>query len=295
MKLLVLADLHYNDYNDFSLCKKQEIARMRDKVDAVVLCGDNAEVDEGFEHHHKLFSFLRKKFSCPIGFVAGNHDLWARKIGMDVEKILYEIYPKLAKEYDLCYLETGIIKMDNVSLIGTYGHYDYSFFVPNRGVTMKDIRAFRLQLPGLEPKIWKDKIKIKKTISDKKLCNKLLDGFEERLNSVNGDNTIISISHTLPCLEVNGHSENSYQNFYSTYSGSKRLGKIIENSKIQYHFCGHTHMPAETKLGDTKVINIGSDYKLLRSLIINTKNSKIKIKEKLLTGLLELETFELVS
>jgi Icc-related predicted phosphoesterase len=292
MKILVLADLHYNDYNYTSYGKKHELESITDKIDGVLLCGDNAEVDHDFENHHKLFKFLRKKFSCPIGFVAGNHDIWTREIGVESEKVLYEIFPKMAKTYDISYLETQIMKMGELRFTGTYGHYDYSFFLPNAEVKMADVKKSKVILPGMRL-TYNDKSKMQLEKSDQKLSSQLIESFEKRLK--NQDlKKMITISHTIPDLALVGRAVNDSRSvFLSAYSGSVKLKKVLERYPPAYHFCGHTHLPAEMKIGQTHAINVGSDYKLLRYGILNTKSGQTSFKDKLIEELPVIETYSL--
>ena len=292
MKLLILADLHYNDYNYTSEGKKQELEKITDNLDAVVLCGDNAEVDSGFQNHNKLFRFLRKKFSCPIGFVAGNHDLWTKEIGVDSEKALYEVFPKLAKTYEISYLETEIMNVEDMRITGTYGHYDYSFFVPDRGIKMKDIKNAQVILPGLRF-TYNDKKRMQLGKSDAKLSGQLIESFEKRLKNYD-PKRMITVSHTIPDLALVGRAvRDSRSVFLSAYSGSVKLRKALERYSPTRHFCGHTHLPAQARIGKTMAINVGSDYKLLRYGILNTKSGQTSFKEKLIEDMPVIETYSL--
>ncbi len=292
MKILVLADLHYTDYNYTSEGKKQELEKITDNLDGVLLCGDNAEVDNGFQNHNKLFRFLRKKFSCPIGFVAGNHDIWTKEIGIDSEKALYDIFPKLAKTYDISYLETEVMNVEDMRITGTYGHYDHSFFLPNDQVKMADIKKSKVILPGYKL-TYNDQAKMQLRKSDAKLCGQLIESFEKRLKNQDMKK-MITISHTLPDLTLVGRTVNDSRSvFLSAYSGSIKLKRVLERYSPAYHFCGHTHLPAKANIGQTLAINIGSDYKLLRYGILNTKSGQTKFKEKLIEDLPIIDTYSL--
>lgn len=292
MKILILADLHYNDYNYTSTCKKNELEKITDKIDGVILCGDNAEVDTNFENHTKLFKFLRKKFSCPIGFVAGNHDIWTKEIGVDSEKALYEIFPKLAKAHDISYLETEIMNVGDIRITGTYAHYDYSFFLPNNEVKIADIKKSRVVLPGMRL-TYNDRAKMWLEKSDAKISGHLIEDFQRRLKNQDMEK-MITVSHTIPDLALVGRPVNDSRSvFLSAYSGSVKLKRVLEKYSPKYHFCGHTHLPAEAKIGQTTAINVGSDYKLLRYGILSTKSGQTGFKEKLIEDMPIIETYSL--
>lgn len=269
MKLLVLADLHYNGYR----LKIEKLAKLEDNFDGVLLCGDNAEFVPSWVYHHKLFGFLRKKFSCPIGFVAGNHDLWGKKYGINGKDILDEIMPRIAKGYELSYLEKENLKIGKFTISGTYGHYDYSFAKFTRGLTMNAIRNYSLVIPGKNI-IWKDGDCIDwQGKQDLEICHGLLNNLEQRVNGI--DRNLIIISHMVSNIPSIGHPEKSIiQDFCSAYSGSKKFEQLIQKHHPIFHLCGHTHAIADINIGETRVLNVGSDYNLLRYLILEEKSEK---------------------
>ncbi|MBI5148964.1 hypothetical protein HZA33_04765, partial [Candidatus Pacearchaeota archaeon] len=59
--------------------------------------------------------------------------------------------------------------------------------------------------------------------------------------------------------------------------GSNYLGKVLQSHNIDYHFCGHTHRYSQGMLGKCLIINIGSDYDMLKYALLDTEKKKIKI------------------
>jgi Icc-related predicted phosphoesterase len=270
MKLLAISDLHYSLDDKISENKLDALRKINNSLDLVVLCGDNAGVLRNFNNHHKLFSFLKEKFSCPIAFVCGNHDLWTKKIGIDYKKALYEVYPKIAGEHGLHYLEQENLKIGNFTIAGTYGHYDYSLARYSRAVTKENIESYSI-FAFESIKTWRDGEKILKiNDSDKTICDKLLDNFDLRLEKID-NKKLITVSHTIPSKRFSGHKDSFIQDWYLAYSGSRRLEKIIKKYSPRLHLCGHTHAIYGGKLGNTQVINIGSDYNILRYCIVQLK------------------------
>ena len=139
MKSLILTDIHYQQNNPVSRKKLKDIMSIKDNINAVILCGDNAELSENESNHFFLFEGLRKRFDCPIGFVLGNHELWGKNIGIHSEELLNKLFLDLADKYNLTYLENENLVVENMTFIGTYGHYDYSFLKKGKVVTIEDL------------------------------------------------------------------------------------------------------------------------------------------------------------
>ena len=148
MKIIVLSDLHFAN-DDFSLRILAGLEKVTsEKPDALLLCGDNVEVSGNCRTHRYLFTFLRSKFDCPIGFVAGNHDLWTSRWQIKSEAMLNEILPEIAEKNKVEYLENKIMQVGKWNIAGTYGHYDYSLAGLSDKVTMQDVKNFYITIEG---------------------------------------------------------------------------------------------------------------------------------------------------
>lgn len=280
MKALIFADLHFDNWWNpekqgiyFSTQdKKDYIKYIKEKADCVLLCGDNATLIYNFENHRQLFRLLKKKFKCPIGFVLGNHELWRSQTYYG--KIIYNYFNKLAEEEGVAYLENKNLKIKDWIIAGTYGHYDYSLGKTEDGITKKNFENGVAEIEGRLIR-WLDKKFINlgdKT--DEQICFQILDKFEKRIPK--NTDKIITISHTLPNMDVCGHKKSKKQNFLGAFSGTKRLEKILENYPIKYHFCGHTHAKAQTKINSTQVFNVGSDYEDIKYILLDTEKNDVK-------------------
>jgi len=197
----------------------------------------------------------------------GNHELWGKNANVSSRELLNDIFPTLGNEYGFTYLEHTNLIVKDTTFVGTYGHFDYSFLKQESSVTITDLLRGSLNINGRQI-FWKDRFFMDwEGRTDQSVCAELVGGFEQRLKAVR--NTI-SISHTIPSLGLHGWPESPEQLFYQPYSGSRLIGDAIERSGESHHFCGHTHAKAKAQMGKTQVINVGSDYNVLRYVIISS-------------------------
>ncbi len=279
MEALVLFDLHYQDANPNSRKKLDEILRIPVEFQAVILGGDNAELSDGLHNHRVLFKSLRERFNCSQGFILGNHELWGRLAHISSRSLLYDIFPAIGQEYGMIYLEQGNLQINETTFVGTYGHFDYSFLREGKGIT-RDILKKGVFVKGKNKIKWKDiHLMDWEGKNDAEVCKELVSDFERRLQMVSSPQ-IITISHTLPRLALNGWPDSPEQYFMEAYSGSDLIGDALERNHSNYHFCGHSHIRAEATIGETPAINIGADYDNLRYAIISIEGGRSKVQER---------------
>ncbi len=263
MRLVVLADLHmdYTKTTRLSGWKEsvlETVAREHaSQIDCLLLAGDNAEYAPGLPHHKLLYRFLRKTFSCPIGLVSGNHDVWVRAPGFTQKDaswtVLLEQLPELAGTEDIVDLETTTLSLASGVIVGTYGHYDASLRSPPvfpEGLVSNDQRYCD----------WE-------TDTHASVVAKLLRRFADQIQSVPAGKALVTISHTIPVRAAVGHPPNYFQDNMDAYAGTTRLADSVQN-KATLHFCGHSHAPASVQVGSTLVHNVGSKYTTLVYLLV---------------------------
>lgn len=274
----MLFDLHYQHNNPLSKKKLEIITEIEGNFDSLILGGDNAELSSDLQNHRVLFDRLKRRFECPTSFIIGNHELWGRLGNISSWRLLNETFPNLGKEYNFTYLEKGNLDIKDISFIGTYGHFDYSFLRQDRGVSIEDLLRGTFFTDGKKI-TWKDRLYMDwEDKDDEEVCAELVSAFVERIKTATGK--IISVSHTIPRLSLNGWSDSPAQHFMEAYSGSNLIGDVLEADGGEYHFCGHTHAKARAEIGKTIVINIGSDYNVLRYAILQIDGEKSMVKER---------------
>jgi Icc-related predicted phosphoesterase len=265
MRALLFSDLHIGLRG---VEKLEMITKINATPDAVILCGDNAEVTKDLFYHQVLFQLVQKKFQCPVGFICGNHDLYGKRINESVEEMLFEHYPRLAKHTGVIYLEQENLRVQDCTFSGTYAHYDYSF---SSVFDRNDLRTGRTII-GKREHIWVDKEEMLLQETDEGLCHRLLDAWESRLSGEN----LITISHTVPSLKLNAWRKSPANEFLICYSGAAGIEKIIRKYQPAFHFCGHTHKYARARMGKTDVRNISGHYDILTYIELDTQNKTVK-------------------
>ncbi len=274
MRAIILADTHFDYKRDPSLTARKEraIRSLDSDVDCVLLCGDNAELRPDLSDHKKLFAILKNRFCCPIGFVAGNHELWG---GMRVssEKLLWEVLPSLAEDFEMTYLEKENLRIEGITIAGTYGHFDYSLSGVRGGSPTQEFITGYAIINGIHHQLrdrifmdWQGK-------SDEEVTSILINALEERIR---GKTELITISHTVPNKQATGHPETKEQDFSGLFSGTEKLERIIQDYRPVYHFCGHTHAPAQLRIGESIVFNIGTDYDDFRYALLDTAEKSVQ-------------------
>ena len=282
MKATIFTDLHFDHIMGYTRTGKKEdiIKRIAEKeTDCVLLCGDNAEFDYDFFSHERTFEFFKEIFNCPIALVAGNHCLWG-KGHYSSRDLLYNQYQQLATEFGLIYLENENLQIGDFTIVGTYGHYDYSLGKVGNGITKENFLTGRAII-GDKVHGWVDKSYMDwQGKTDEEITRELMENFINRISNKKGQ--LITLSHTLPNMDVVGHPLSKLQNFLGAYSGTLLLEEIIRENEPLYHFCGHTHAEATSKIGKTKVINIGSSFKNLKYALLDTAKNTVEIFQEAL-------------
>ena len=277
MKVIITADLHYgiSPYHDKKTLQFIRGLSSLLPVDALVICGDAAETvhlsgkDTGF-NHRRLFAEIKKLPIEEIAFCAGSHDIWTSS-PLDSWQIYSTLLKNIADESGVTYLDSDNLYLNNLAIVGTMGHYDYS--LATKGLTYRGMKVtathYELKTPpGHSSPVWNDANHVRWDYSDKEACQRICQSFEERYKEaiLKCDNIIVA-THTVPNVEMNGHQEknNERSNFLNAFSGTTRLEEIImnygEKTKKIKAFSGHTHLAVGPLIKEgVEFTNIGGDY-----------------------------------
>jgi len=245
-------------------------------INAIVIAGDIAEngpesTDEIGKHHRSAFELLKKTGCSKIAFCAGSHDIWCISQKPDSWDILQNSLFAMATEYGFTYLERENLYLDEIAIVGTMAHYDYSMAEEGLvfdGITVRT-KHYRDKIPpGYDAPVWGDALYIRWQYNDIEACHLLLEDFEKRLSEANEKAKVILVaSHTVPIIDMNGHifNTNLQKRFLNAFCGTHLLNEIIlrqnKNGKIKGAISGHTHVKIGpiTRDGIT-YRNIGGDY-----------------------------------
>ena len=105
---------------------------MRYRPDALVVAGDLSSAQQAGE----ALKNLRDCFpQGPIAVCLGNHDFWmldnARRESESLSGIIDHYWVPAAKSFDIVLLDVENLHLQDIAIVGGYGHYDLGFAFPN--------------------------------------------------------------------------------------------------------------------------------------------------------------------
>ena len=277
MRIGCVADLHFGISAPVSRKVEDFIDReiASAELDLLVIAGDLAETEEGDvaigTHHRTLLLRLRSAVKGKIAFCAGNHDIWTCNPNIDSETVYRERLRDLAGETETTYLDAENLLLEDLAVVGCYGHFDFSLRVPDlvhAGVAVTDEHYRSQTPPGYAAPIWMDGLRITWRWDDCAACAAICAQGRERMQSALAQSRkILFISHGVPRNEINGHrqSQRPESLFLNAFSGTTRLEEIIRlavpvGAQV-VAVSGHTHMQIpHTRLDGIDYRNVGGNY-----------------------------------
>lgn len=286
MRLLLTADLHYN--HPRSRAPADELIEQMNRAggDVLLVVGDTAAFDGP-----ALESCLsRFHFPGPRLFVAGNHELWTH--GPDSHENFRQSLPRRVRQLGWHWLQSQPFVADGVAIVGSVGWYDYSFAQENLGIPRRfyaakvspgaaehlpqhtSLLAKTDDLPPHARQVvarWNDGQFVKLHRSDEQFLEELLSELESQLDSLRGVHHVIAAVHHLPFAQLLPPSHSAQWDFAKAYLGSGRIGDLfLRYTNLRQVLCGHSHFPAEARVGHIHAINIGSGYRSKKFLSIES-------------------------
>lgn len=276
MRLIVTADLHYNHPRS-----KQGAIDLIDQMnrsggDVLLVIGDSAAADgDDLEQCLSKFSFTGPKL-----FVAGNHELWTH--GPDSYELYHTVLPQRLRDLGWQWIEAEPFQAEGLAIVGSVGWYDYSFAqkalaIPDRFYAQKVSPGAAERLPELAHLVegsdisaqsreivarWNDGKFVKLHRDDAIFLEELIARLEAHLAAVHHADRIVAAIHHLPFRELLPPSHGSQWDFAKAYLGSEKIGHCLQRfERVTHVLCGHSHWPAEAKIGGIQAINIGSGYR----------------------------------
>ena len=252
MRTRPLSDLHFEFHADLG---KEFIARQDPRgVDLLVLSGD-------ITHAHlsaEMFERFRKKFSCPIVFVPGNHEYHKSSRG-PATRALRGAVDRLRGVH---WLDNEVIEIEGQRVLGTtlwYGPPE----VPIHPLLLSTREEWQRGFIRMKESAGSDKV-IEDVFADFKFISGLrswvYDEHERsmaflRENLRAGD---IVMSHFLPsrCSVTTEWQERLNTGFFVT-----DVHALIEERKPALWIHGHTHESLDYQIGPTRVICNPLGYK----------------------------------
>lgn len=236
-----MTDLHIDDFPE----NLHEIAMLIEgqSADIFLIGGDNGG-DAGIARIIHLLRGTHPK--AAIAWVMGNHELW------------HHVIDHLWLDYsnpNACYLEIDNLETDTCTVVGTYGHYDYSGGDP--AICHEIYEQYRFGDMG-----WNDRFIIRDQ-TNPEIAREIAERFAVRYRrALARELPIVVLMHTLAFAELNAWQ----RNFYGAYGTNSFIGDEIlrHDTKPIVLFCGHTHNPIRIETYGFPMINTGSDYNEVR-------------------------------
>jgi Icc-related predicted phosphoesterase len=265
-RIIVTGDIHW------PYAKASQIKDMCAEIhnigpDVLAIIGDIAEVRINITYFQECLNLLRVEFSeIPILVLPGNHDLWIHdNQKWDSRQLFDEMLPTMTRLAHCHWLETENFILDEMAIVGSYLHYDYS---------AKDKVGFASTLPDLWFEQNKDLILndrfMKGLPADVIFAKELGDAFRMRLQTAQDDDAIkqiIVLTH-VPCMEeqITRNPQNYQWAIATPYFGNLSHQDLIKScDKVRFVVSGHSHQGMRTTLNlgnrpEIEVINLDADY-----------------------------------
>jgi hypothetical protein len=248
---------------------------VRHRPDALVVAGDLSSAQQAGE----TMKILRGCFpEGPIAVCLGNHDFWtldnSRKESDSLSGIIDRYWVPAAKSFDIVLLDVGNLYLQDMAIVGGYGHYDLGFAVPGLaydGITVTEEDYLRGSPFANSALRWRDFQFMPSERHLRDIAHQQVEGVRQRLFESRNSRTIV-VLHTPPFEELLGvpplgsappDSDPSVYAFFRAYLGNRSMGTLLQEARdnLVAVVCGHTHRRAgPLNLGRTIGINIGSDY-----------------------------------
>ncbi len=279
MKVIALADLHYNIPRCREHVQEQARAVCQKGGDVLVIAGDTASTEiHFFEDALRLFQdFPGRKL-----LVSGNHDVWVLA-AEDSRKRYEQTLPDICRGHGFEYLDAGPVVIDGTAFVGTMGWYDYSFrdeslAVPLRFYEAKvgpgaaealrrhqylvnghgDVTEAMKQITA----IWRDGQHVRLGATDAEFTAEQAGKLQRHLDEVAPQvQQIVAVVHHLPIWGMAPQAEEPNWRFARAFLGSCCFGEMLDRQpKVRYVLAGHSHWPHRGRGVHAEYINVGSGY-----------------------------------
>lgn len=232
--------------------------------DAVIIAGDQGGT---LREARAALALARAILPCPIGVIAGNHDLWGRAPGGGDSLVLFErTWPALCRELDMVWLETDAMRIGSTAITGTIGWYDYSRRPPLDHPLSRDFNPDRLA--AVKGAYNNDAHYINWELTDPEFSDRVGAALETRLYELDADTSVESVivATHVPAFAEQLVSMPDDSPIADAYFGNITLGqRIVRYPKVRHIVSGHTHRSVpwtELRRGGRtiEVATVASDY-----------------------------------
>lgn len=291
MKILFTADLHLLRATQEHTLLKVRKWITRHRPDAFVVAGDLSSSQQAEDTLRNLRSCFPKG---PIAVCLGNHDFWMhdrfRKECDSLAGVVHRWWAPAATSLDIALLDAGNLRLQDVTIVGGYGHYDLGFAVPDlayEGIAVTEEDYLRGSPSAGSALRWRDFQFMPNDGHPRDVAREQVTGVQRRLTEAGNTRTIV-VLHTPPFEELLGvpplssrplRSAPSIYAFFRAYLGNRSMGTLLRESRANLIavVCGHTHRRAgPMNIGGIIGINIGSDYGEPRAAIFSSDSNRFE-------------------
>lgn len=253
MKIIITSDLHYEQLTAIPRIKEMVEKIKQEKPDAVILAGDLGEAESSFGDCLELFQGL----DCPVGVIAGNHDLWCFYSPFDSEELWSQVFPNITKEMGFVWMENENIYLDNIAIVGSIIWYDYSYRNPEYELSPDSF------FDTHHKENWSDGHYMEWDRTNKEFSREVVDEFMCRIDEAEiQDNItdIVVVSH-IPMFREQSYGLPRDNRIADSFFYNTRAGDLLTYcKKVKYVVSGHTHRGRSRQIGDLHLMTVDSDY-----------------------------------
>lgn len=225
MRLGSISDIHLDVNKQYPIVELLAEEIERRKVQGIILAGD---ISNGPKASIAWLQKMRNRFSVPMWFVPGNHDMWDVEGKFRDSWEIYHIYEK--EEGCLC---NHPVAIGERLLIGNIGWYDYSF--GDASYTIADFQKKKHQ-----SRVWQDSIYIRWKKDDQDMAEIMRTELEQ-LIATNKGKQILSVTHMLGIPEFKVPVKREGWDYFNAFLGNQMLGNMYEKAGISGAVMGHVH------------------------------------------------------
>jgi len=276
-KIAITFDTHsfnkHTEANLHNLCKRIN----KDKPDLLIHGGDIAEVLYGVKWFDNALNIFNT--DCPNvkkSCVIGNHDLYVneRTQGRTSLELFELVLPAIAEKNQFHWLETENLYYEDIAIVGSYLHYDYSAMdkhgVVSDFIKTQPITDHLVFYARNKKNVIVDGTRHIGLPSDIDFANQLGEGFRKRLKAADENpeiKTIVVVTH-IPCMpsQITSKPNDYCWSIGTPYFGNiSHVDFIMNSPKVKYVASGHSHVGSDTVVTTNdghkiRVLNSSADY-----------------------------------
>ena len=290
-RIAITADLHWG----LAKCQQANTAlvtALRENPPDLLLVGG----DQGAEFHFTECLNALATIGCPVGLVAGNHDIWVRADDArgDSWQVFDQLLPMECARHGFHYLDQGpwILPQWDLAIVGTMNWYDHSWTREELAKRFpKDL--WRLDQMCFTRGRHNDRVYVRwpEGRTNASVTEELANRFQGHLEmATRAAGKILVITHH-PALPELGFPSTARESdtegpsmdhlLWEAFSGNSRVETIVRDNtgKISLVVSGHTHRWRSGSLDQTRLVNVGSDYPVKNLIRLNGLDGELEVEQ----------------